>query len=168
MTCDFVVLGLPRSGTTWVANWLTTDRSLCLHDPFAAGTPEHWPRDERRFGISCTGAYLFPRWLSRQRCPVVAIERPVAECNASVERLGFGSIRGLSEALKRVDAPRWRFADLWDEARAKALWEYLLPGLAFDALRYRMLREMQVQPYMPAWHHEPAVFHEMMRREAGG
>src|SRR5262245_11295408 len=28
----FFVPGLPRSRTAWLANWLTTDTSLCLHD----------------------------------------------------------------------------------------------------------------------------------------
>jgi hypothetical protein len=58
-----------------LANWLTTDRTLCLHDPFSRQLPEHWPRDHRRRGISCTGAYLLPGWLAQQRCPVFVIER---------------------------------------------------------------------------------------------
>jgi hypothetical protein len=57
---DFIVLGLPRSATTWLANWLTTDRSLCLHDPFAKTLPEQWDAGGKRLGISCTGAYLMP------------------------------------------------------------------------------------------------------------
>ena len=31
---DFMVLALPRSGTAWVANLLTTDTSLCIHEAF--------------------------------------------------------------------------------------------------------------------------------------
>ena len=30
-----MVIGLPRSRTTWMANWLTTTDTLCLHDPLA-------------------------------------------------------------------------------------------------------------------------------------
>ena len=33
------VFALPRSGTAWLANWLTTDRSLCLHDPSRCRCP---------------------------------------------------------------------------------------------------------------------------------
>ena len=39
MRLDFAVLALPRSGTTWLANLLTTDTTLCRHDPFATAMP---------------------------------------------------------------------------------------------------------------------------------
>ena len=168
MKIDFVVLGLPRSGTTWLANWLTTDRTLCLHDPFSDGLPETWAGDERTFGISCTGAYMFPRWLGSLSCPVAVIERPVRDCDASAASIGFPSVESISGALASIDAPRWKFEELWAEDRARALWDHLLPQIRFDSLRYRLLRRMQVQPYMPAWSYVPGVFEEMMRREAGG
>ena len=30
---DFMVVGLPRSGTAWLANWFTTERAMCWHEP---------------------------------------------------------------------------------------------------------------------------------------
>lgn len=146
MSVDFIVLGLPRSGTTWLANWLTTERSLCLHDPFATALPERWPRDGRRFGISCTGAYLLPKWLKAQECAVAVIQRDPAACEASLARIGLGGLGGLPAALQGVDGRRWQFADLWDEDTARELWTFLLPGIAFDAPRYRLLREMRIEP----------------------
>jgi hypothetical protein len=166
---DFIVLGLPRSATTWLSVWLTTDRSLCLHDPFAAALPEDWPRDARRFGISCTGAYLFPKWLARQECPVAVITRDPGACDASLHRIGLGGcIEPLHDALATVDGRRWRFTDLWNEEKARALWAFLLPGIAFDATRYRQLRDIQIQPHMGKWRFDPAIYNEMKRREAGG
>jgi len=165
---DFIVLGLPRSGTTWLANWLTTDRSLCLHDPFALGAPETWPRDARRFGISCTGAFLFPKWLAQQQCPVAIIERDPEACDRSLHRIGLGDTSGLIDTLHEVDGRRWRFDDIWDEDKASELLAFLLPGMPFDALRYRMLRDIQIQPHMGKWRFDPSVFDEMKRREAGG
>ena len=157
---SFIVLGLPRSGTTWLANWLTTDRTLCLHDPFAESMPGKWPRDGRRLGISCTGAYLMPNWLAQQRCPVAIIEREPADCAAS---LG-ADVAALRAALDAAQGRRWAFDDLWREEPAKALWRYLLPGVPFDALRYRMLRGMQVQPHMKKWTPNMDVIGELIAR----
>lgn len=165
---SFIVLGLPRSGTTWLANWLTTDRSLCLHDPFALGTPEYWPRDERPLGISCTGAYLFPRWLAQQQCPMAIIERDPGACDASLARMGLGNTEHLRHALANTPGRRWAFDDLWNESTACELWGYLLPRTPFDAIRYRLLRHMQVQPHMSTWRFDPTTYTEMQRREAGG
>ncbi len=159
---EFIVLGLPRSGTTWLANWLTTDRSLCLHDPFATALPEHWARDDRRFGISCTGAYLMPKWLRAQECPVAVIRRDPADCAASLARMGLSLSEGLVGALAKVDGRRWRFADLWNENTARYLWAFLLPGIAFDAIRYRQLREMRIEPRTTEWNLD--VARELMDR----
>lgn len=149
MNLDFIVLGLPRSGTTWLANWLTTEHSLCLHDPFASHLPEDIRGDGRRMGVSCTGMYLMPALLHSQRCPVAVIERPVSACDASLDRLGLPSAAPLRRHLEAVEGRRWSFESLWDECEARRLWVYLLPGIPFDRLRYRLLREMRIEPMNP-------------------
>lgn len=151
MRLDFIVLGLPRSGTTWLANLLTTQQSLCLHDPFARLLPEQIKGDGRRLGVSCTGMYLMPSLLAAQRCPVAVIERSVDACEASVAKLGLGSVAPLKGALDRVQARRFAFDDLWDEYQARRLWIYLMPGVPWDGPRYRLLRDMRVEPKNP--HH---------------
>lgn len=149
MTLDFIVLGLPRSGTTWLANWLTTNDSLCLHDPFAHLLPEQVRGDGRRLGVSCTGLYLMPQLLAAQRCPVAVIERPVSACDASLSALGLPSAVGLKTYLDAAEGRRWAFDALWDEGAAQELWDFLLPGLPFDRIRYRLLREMRIEPKKP-------------------
>jgi hypothetical protein len=149
MRLDFVVMGLPRSGTTWLANLLTTHQSLCLHDPFATMLPEDIRGDGRRLGVSCTGLYLMPRLLATQHCPMAVIERPVSACDASTEKLGLGSVAPLKGALDRVQARRFAFEDLWEEYHARRLWIHLLPGLPWDAPRYRLLRDMRIEPLHP-------------------
>lgn len=161
---DFIALGLPRSGTTWLANWLTTDRSLCLHDPFSRALPETWDAGGKRLGISCTGAYLMPGWLEAQACPVAVIERDPAACDASLEAMGLPTTWPLRRAFKAARGQRWRFEDIWHEDKARELWAFLLPGIAFDAPRYRLLRGMQVQPHMDKWKPDPAVAAELQRR----
>lgn len=159
---DFLVLGLPRSGTTWIANWLTTDATLCLHDPFAESLPEDWPQDHRRRGVSCTGAYLLPGWLRTLDCPVAVIERDTWACDASLAARGLGDTSRLQGPLKAVEGRRFAYADLWGEEGARALWDYLLPGMAFDAIRYRLLREMRIEPRTLRWN--ASVAEELLRR----
>jgi hypothetical protein len=143
---DFAVFGLPRSATAWLANWLTTDRTLCLHDPFAATMPEHWDAGGKRLGMSCTGSYLFPRWLDTLDCPVAVIEREPGEVSASLEAIGLPEdVGALKHALDATDGRRWRFADLWNEDKARELWAFLLPRIPFDAQRYRLLRNLRVE-----------------------
>lgn len=146
---DFAVIGLPRSSTTWLANWLTTDNSLCLHDPFATALPEQWDAGGKRLGISCTGAYLMPDWLNAQDCPIAVIVRDPADCDASLARLGLPAtddrMRGL---FAKARGRRWSFDDIWNESKARELWAFLLPGIPFDAQRYRLLSAMQVQPHV--------------------
>lgn len=156
---DFIVVGLPRAGTTWIANWLTTDRSLCLHDPFALGMPEAWPRDGRLRGISCTIAALMQKWLSGYNCPIAIIDRDPKACEQSLEKLDLPTLLGLpsppdftfntSGILPFLDVTpgrRFAFDDLWNEEAASELWRFLLPSVPFDRIRYRLLHNMQVQP----------------------
>lgn len=162
---DFLVMGLPRSSTTWMSNWLTTDTTLCLHDPFATALPEDWPRDSRRFGISCTGAYLFPKWLATLDCPVAVIERDSSICDESLSRMGWGDTSGLLYDFAVAPGKRFKWNGIWQEETARELWEYLLPNTPFDLIRYMLLRDIQVQPHMGKWDWRPEIFHEMKARE---
>lgn len=166
---DFIVIGLPRSGTTWLSNWLTTDTTVCLHDPFAHLMPEELEgqRNGKRLGISCTGAYLLP-WLKTQECPVAVIQRDVADCAASLAAMGLHGATGsaatdlLAEKLAEVGGRRWQFADIWIEEKARELWAFLLPGIPFDSQRYRLLTEMQIQPHMGKWTFDPSIAERLL------
>lgn len=161
---NFVVIGLPRSGTTWLANWLTTDRSLCLHDPFAMGRPETWPVDQRVRGISCTAAYLLPDWLEHySNIPIAVIQRDPAACDASLDKLGLPGTNAYLSKFAAALGRRFRFEDLWQEASARELWEWLLPQVPFDALRWRLLKEMQVQPHWGQWMVDVQTLREVAR-----
>ncbi len=162
---DFIVIGLPRSGTTWLANWLTTERSLCLHDPFALGWPEQWQFDARQRGISCTGAYTVKGFMEQYDCPVAIIDRDPAVCDASLEKIGFPSVAGLRDVLLAQRGKVFAFDALWQESGARTLWNHLLPGVRFDPLRYRLLQDIQVQPHMGKWQPCPSVMEELIGRD---
>lgn len=148
---DFAVIGLPRSGTTWIANWLTTDRSFCLHDPWLYGmVPSAWPRPEpgRLFGISCTGSYMHAEFMESLDCPIIKVVRDPINCETSLVKEGFsGYIPRMQHYFSDADGMRVNFDGLWDEDCARFVWSYLLPRIPFDGLRYRQLVNMRVVPH---------------------
>lgn len=147
---DFAVMGLPRSGTTWVANWLTTDRSFCLHDPWLYGNvPAAWPapKPDRLFGISCTGSYVYEGWMKSLTCPIVKIIRDPNECEKSLAKFGFvGFIPRLDMHFASVNGLTIHMENLWKEDCARLVWNYLLHQIPFDDLRYRQLVDMHITP----------------------
>lgn len=141
-----MVIAAPRSGTTWAANWLTTDTTLCLHDPL-------WTRHyseldaiptSKALGIACTGIALFPDWLNQHPARKVILHRPLNEVDASLAAIGLPPCgvawRGVLERIKGAHVD-WR--NLWK--RPQEIYEFLLRR-PFDAERFEQLRQMRVQP----------------------
>lgn len=152
---DFMVLGGPRSMTTWVANWLTTDTTICLHDPlleYTTATLERLTfRGGKRFGISCTSATLYPDWINQQTCPKVVLVRDVREINNSLRALGLVELipsrheARLAAVKKAMFIP---YDDLLGLGCAAAVAKHL--EVPFDLDRYDLLRQMRVEPM---WRH---------------
>lgn len=147
MAIQFMILAAPRSATTWASNWLTTDTTLCLHDPLW-----QWSRDEldglqspRRLGVACTGLALFPEWVNAHPARKVILHRDLNEVDESLKRIGMTACgeqwEGVLDRIKGVHLP---WSDLF--ARPQYIYEYLL-DIPFDAERWTALREMNVQPH---------------------
>lgn len=136
-----MLLAAPRSGTAWAANWLTTDTSLCLHDPMFKHT--HAELDarpgERTLGIACTVSALLE--INQHPARKVILHRDPAEVRASMAILG---IRGDYDfhALDRVEGQHHDWMDLFNNP--KPLYEYLLER-PFDEERHDLLRRLNVQ-----------------------
>lgn len=152
---NFMVLGGPRSGTTWAANWLTTNETVCLHDPLLEYPIEHLHRltfpGGRRFGISCTASMLYPDWVNMQKCPKVVLHRDIGEINASLRSLGLVElIPARHEA--RLDAVKNAmhipYEYLFHPKGAKIISKYL--DVPFDVVRHDILTQMRVEPM---WRH---------------
>ena len=151
-----MVFAGPRSGTTWAANWLTTDTTLCLHDPMLEFTRHDLNKltlpDNRRLGISCTSALYHPEWVMTQKCPKVFLYRDVAEINLSLRALGLTQIDEITH-LRRIAA--------FEDKIAVLPWEHMftpsggraIAGILkvpFDAARHNLLRQMRIEPH---WAH---------------
>lgn len=146
MTISFMVISAPRSASTWCSNWLTTDASLCLHDPLWRWhyTELDAIQCDKLLGIACTGVALFPDWVNAHPARKVILHRPLHEVDESLTKIGLTPCSAQWEGvLARIRGVHLDWTDLFE--RPKNVYEYLLDR-PFDADRHAMLREMNVQP----------------------
>ncbi len=148
---SFMVLGGPRSATTWAANWLTTDTTICLHDPLLEYTTEQLMRmsfsDGRAFGISCTSSCLYPEWVNAQKCPKVILFRNVQDINRSLRQLGLVELiedKHYGRLVAINDAMMVPYEQLFARTSARVIAKHL--GVPFDAARHDVLRQMRIEP----------------------
>lgn len=139
---EFMLLAAPRSATAWAANWLTTDRSLCLHDPLNQWTVEELDRRRgpKMLGIACTVSALLPN-INEHAARKVILHRTPQEVRESMERLG---IRGSYDfaALDQVQGRHYDWRQLFEDPAP--IYEYLL-RYPFDAERHAELTGLNVQ-----------------------
>jgi hypothetical protein len=152
-----MVLGGPRSGTTWAANWLTTDTTICLHDPLLEYTIERLQRltfpGGQSLGISCTSAMLYPDWVNAQRCPKVVLHRPIAEINRSLRELGLVELiperhEARLDAIKGPGVLHCPYEHMYTPTGGRVLAHHL--RVPFDQSRHHCLTQMRVEPM---WKH---------------
>lgn len=139
----FMLLAAPRSGTAWAANFLTTDATLCLHEPLARWNMEQLDGIEsgRTLGVACTALALFPGFVNAHPAKKVILHRDAKEVRASAKALGLNPIYDFA-ALDRIDGLHCHWRTLFtDPAR---IFTYLL-GKPFDAERHRELVSLNIQ-----------------------
>lgn len=148
---DFMVIGLPRSGTTWAANWFTTGDIFCVHDPLWTTHYSDWDatlkRDSRVSGISCTGIWRWPDWVNAHPARKLIVTRDIGDVRHSLRRIGLpvpplNAARNLS-LIEGVHVP---FGHLFDPVTAEPIWDYLTGGLPFDRQRHHELRQISIEP----------------------
>lgn len=167
---EFMVLAMPRSGTGWCANWLTTDRTLCLHDPL---WKHHYSELDnvrspgRRLGVSCTGLAMFPDFLASHRARKVILHRPIAEVNESGRALGLDPIpTHWDSLLDSITGFHASWTDVFKPETARPIYEFLLQR-SFDEQRHAMLTGLNVQIAFERVKPDPRVarrFFEEFRR----
>lgn len=156
MPVDFWICSLPRSGSTWAANWLTTDSTLCLHDPEASGMTladidanAEKIGNGKRLGVATTAAWAQVDWLNAHPAPKLVITRSLGDINRSLERLGLPTMeeshyRDLDEINGMGSAVQVNIADLFNPETAWRIAARL--GVPFDADRHRVLSTFRVTP----------------------
>lgn len=147
----FAIIALPRSGTTWAANWLSTRTFHVKHDPLYSAHYMDWGR--LYDAVSCTGIWRWPRWVYGYPCKKLILHRPLAEVNASLASIGFPEISEEKAAtlkeLKGDDIMHLDHKALFDPEAAKAIWRWLDHPGTFDAAWHAELVRMRITPDMP-------------------
>jgi len=144
---EFMLLSAPRCATTWASNWLTTDKTLCLHDPLWT---KHYSeldsiQSTRRVGLACTGLFKFPEFVNAHPAKKVILHRPLVEINRSLQRIGMPEMSQKAiDELWAIDGKHVAWTALFDHPAT--IYEHLT-GMEFDKERYDLLREMEIQPY---------------------
>ena len=149
----FVITGLPRSGTTWMANFYTTDNVICLHDPIgAAFTPIELVNYDPGypFGISCTSAWMFPGFLEQcvlQGARIMIIDRPINEVNNSLLELSFDPMPPETQSMfAGVPGPRVPFKSIFDSVEQRKIWNWLRPDIIFPKEKFEQFKSYHVEP----------------------
>ena len=158
MTQYFLITGLPRSRTAWMAAACSAGGSVCLHEPCAA-LPRWdavfesvWHQSELAFaGIAdhLLGFHL-PEIMERAAPRTLVIDRPAAEAKASMRRLGYDAdlfCDLLADAL-RFDHPlvrRVAYSDLADSGAVRSCLQWLFPGEPVDRWRIERMQRVNIQ-----------------------
>lgn len=162
----FMVLSAPRSASTWVANWLTTERTLCLHDPVLEHDPDHLDSipTARRLGVACTGLALLPDFVNAHPARKVVVHRDRAEVDRSLIAIGLSALGPRwTHALEDIQGMHVHYGDLFDPKRAKQIYEYLTEA-PFDLERHTQLRQMHIEPHFKKLKIVPARARDFRRR----
>ena len=165
---NFMVLGGPRSATTWAANWLTTDTTICLHDPlleYDIGKLNRITFPGKRLGISCTSAMLYPDWINATKCPKVILIRDVKDINRSLRELGLVELiekRHEARLASINDAMVVPYNFLFAPTGASVIARHL--GVPFDEARHNLLVQMRVEPMWNRLNIGKAAVEQLMKR----
>lgn len=146
---DFMVISLPRSGSTWAANWLMTDKVHCIHDPLYR---MHYTElddvkvSAKKLGIACTGLWRWPEWVNNHPAKKIILRRNFSDIQKSMREIGLPALNPEDEAaIEKIAGVHANYKDLFDPYTAKAIWEFLTET-PFNAERHRELIDIEMQP----------------------
>lgn len=142
----FIIGGLPRSGTTWLSVFLTTDDCVCLHDPSATMTKEQL--ESWTGGICDTGAWFLEDWCKANTDKFIIIDRAIKDVQIALERKGLPLVPSWVTERFLYTSPnqRYFFEDLFTEELAEEIWNYVYPDKLFNRDRWLHLKSVYMSP----------------------
>ena len=165
MTIAFMIIGAPRSGTAWAANWLTTDRTLCLHEVLFNRKPEEVDQIpcSRVLGLADTGLWHFPEWVAAHPAKKVILHRRDSEIQDSLKRAGFPYLDGRYwHALHDMQGLHIDWRVLFDGP--EMVHHYLFGDTPFDPERHALLTKLNVQADFEKIDPDPVVTRALLER----
>lgn len=144
MKLDFLILAMPRSGSAWLANFLTYGDCFCYHDPMAEGSLE-LPRPTPIVGAVDTGLWNLPK-----QVPAVprlfGLRREPRRVSRSLRQLDlpadvdFQLFREMTRDLVTFEYER-----LFEVEYLAGVWRTIVGSAPFPVERARRLISMNVQ-----------------------
>ena len=157
MAEPFLICGLPRSRTAWMAAAAQNDQSVCWHEPSAWTGRwdcvfDLWRSNSHRYvGVSDSllGFHL-PEIIARAAPRILVIERDIGDVEASGAALGlhhpnYCTLLKTHLAYAHPSIERVPYASLSDDRAVAACLLHLMPEAVIHMDRIKALQSMNVQ-----------------------
>lgn len=163
----YFVLGLPRSGLTWLSNFLTWGDSFCYHQlSYGCESLDHFEKAFKRAEVPVVGnaesaCSLFYTQMA-ERFPdskFLFIVRDYAAVEEALKAHGY-DVTGLpdlgkafSEACRdeKLDSFSTAYDSLFRSTGMREIWDFLELPQPFPWQRFELLREMHIQDVSQYW-----------------
>lgn len=145
---SFFILGLPRSRTAWLANFLTYSGEFCYHEGIdGCSTLEEYKYKIKGKGDSTTASYVVDLNKEFPGSPKIIIEPEIDKTKRFLERLEVENIdraiNYLLDKLYKVEGPIIPFEAI--DSNLEFIWKYLIPNKPFDEERAKQLMKFNIQ-----------------------
>jgi len=147
---NFLVLGLPRSRTAWLANFLTYDGLYCTHEGLNgfSSLAEYFDSFGDNQGDSNTGLAIFPFEDYFADFKKVIIDRDIKRAvEFSLDTYGYDStqiMENLNSRLIGAEGLHIAYDDI--DSRLDEIWDHVT-NKQFDETRAELLIELNIQTH---------------------
>ena len=151
----FLIVGLPRSRTLWMAEFMSCFGAVCVHEPTEYmksidDLPKVFADNE---GVSDSGLSLWIERIFKDIAPwTVIIWRDQREVEASIERLGIPKSNYCDLLLERLNKVRNHplvmnlpFECMNDMRVMQKVFWHLRPNVPFDEQRFELMKNVNIQ-----------------------
>jgi len=158
----FFITGFPRTRTAWLANFFTYGNSFCFHEAIKQCNNITDLKDlfvstgKQYVGNSDSVIPFFAKRVNElfPQAKWVIIERDEQDVIKSLDRVLPGSEKQnvlnigkplLTWVKKTCNPLMINFSELSTQRECKRIWEYCLPTIPFDEMRWKMLDKLRIE-----------------------
>jgi len=158
MKMDFLIFTTPRSKSAWLANFLTYENMVCLHEPctdiLSLDEMDTLLIEGKKTGCVGSDLLVFADKLVDKypEAKRILVYRDINEVAESLKRIGLDNpkaISALSDIVKHISSiPNViliNFEQLMDTDNCRELWQFINPSVTVNEKRLDMLMNMNVQ-----------------------
>ena len=144
---SFFVIGLPRSRTAWLANFLTFDGNFCYHEGMAGcRNIDEYKEKLGDDGDSSTGLMLFNMNVEFPKAPKIIIEGDIEKAvQYAYKTYGYydpSYMHYLDIRMKEIAGMRIKVEEI--DEKLPLIWAHLI-GTPFDKKRGELLKNMRIE-----------------------